>query len=349
MDAVSHADVVVPTRDAIDEGVYLDVLRAAGVAADDLGRPQATGFESGKSAFDAFEVRKHGATTARVVVKRSPSGANLLARREVAFYKKIAPRVEAPVLARCYGVLLSESDGAFHLLLEDLRESHRKLESDFVSHPGEPAIRALIRAIAPVHAAWWEHPELEALDPLKGPEELGAFYAHWASELERLAPSVMSKERHAVFIRGHEALRECVKRGAGRGDRRSIVHADAHPRNVLMPRSETSEGARLIDWERWTATSPARDLAYVLSFGYAPSAKRSLRTRALHHHFEMLGEAGVSNYDWHQYLDDYHRAVLACLPNLVWLLEAASLEEFWDQLLVNYADEVQTSLRALRF
>jgi hypothetical protein len=349
MDAVSHADAVLPTREAIDEGVYLDVLRAAGVAADEITRPESTGFESGKSMFDAFEARKHGRTEVRVVVKRSPSGANLLARREVAFYKEIAPRVRAPVLARCYGVVFSEDDGAFHLLLEDLRASHRKLESDFVSRPGEPALRALISAAAPVHAAFWEHPDLEALDPLKSPDELRAFYDHYAAELERLAPKVMSNERLALFVRGHEALAEIVKRGAGRRDRRSIVHADAHPRNVLMPRAESGESARLIDWERWMATSPTRDLAYVLSFGYAPAAKRALRTRALHRHFEMLGEAGVSNYAWPQYLDDYHRAVLACLPNLVWLLEAASLEEFWDQLLVNYADEVASSLRALRF
>ncbi len=60
------------------------------------------------------------------------------------------------------------------------------------------------------------------------------------------------------------------------------------------------------------ATSPARGLAYVLCFGYSPAAKHALRTRAPHHQFEMLGEAGVSNYEWHQYLDDYHRAVLAC-------------------------------------
>jgi hypothetical protein len=349
MEAVSHADTVVPNREAIDEGVYLDVLRAAGIAADEISRPEAADFESAKSGFEAFEARKHGATSARVVVKRSPTGANLLARREVAFYKKIAPQVDAKVLARCYGVLFSESDGAFHLLLEDLRESHRKLESDFVSRPGELAVHAMIRATAPVHAAFWEHPELEELDPLKSPEELHAFYDHWALELERLAAPVISKERFDVFVRGHEALRECVKRGAGRRDRRSVVHADAHPRNVLMPRAETGDGARLIDWERWMATSPARDLAYVLCFGYSPAAKHALRTRALHHQFEMLGEAGVSNYEWHQYLDDYHRAVLACLPNLVWLLEASSLEEFWDQLLVNYADEVQTSLRALRF
>jgi hypothetical protein len=349
MDAVSHADAVVPTRGKLDEGVYLDVLRAAGVAADEIRRHEAAGLESGKSSFDAFEARWHGTTTARVVVKRSSSGANLLARREVAFYKEIAPRLRAPVLTRCYGVVFSEDDGAFHLLLEDLRESHRKLESDFVSRPGEHAIRAMISAAAPVHAAWWEKPELDQLDPLKGPEELSAFYAHWAGELERLVPRVLAKDRLAIFVRGHEALAECVKRGAGRRDRRSIVHADAHPRNVLMPTAETFGSARLIDWERWMATSPARDLAYVLSFGYSPSAKQSLRLRAQHHHFEMLGEAGVSNYDWHQYLDDYHRSVLACLPNLVWLLDAVSLEEFWDQLLVNYADEVQTSLRALRF
>lgn len=95
--------------------------------------------------------------------------------------------------------------------------------------------------------------------------------------------------------------------------------------------------------------SPARDLAYVLCFGYSPDTKRALRLRAQHHQFEMLGEAGITNYAWREYLDDYHRSVLTCLPNLVWLLEAPTLEEFWDQLLVNYADEVELSLRALRW
>ncbi len=63
----------------------------------------------------------------------------------------------------------------------------------------------------------------------------------------------------------------------------------------------------------------------------------------------MLGEAGVSNYDWHQYLDDYRQPCSPAWPNLVWLLEAASTGRVLGQLLVNYADEVQTSLRALRF
>src|SRR5687768_8048400 len=107
MDAVSYADTVVPNREAIDEGVYLEVLRQSGIEADAITRPRPTRFESAKSAFDAFQASARGTVTANVVVKRSPSGANLLARREVDFYKKIAPRVRSGVLAHCYGVVFS--------------------------------------------------------------------------------------------------------------------------------------------------------------------------------------------------------------------------------------------------
>lgn len=205
----------------------------------------------------------------------------------------------------------------------------------------------MIRAAAPVHAAWWEHPDLDALQPHRSPAELAAFFEHWSRELERIDRGVMSGEHRELFARARVALGESLKRGAGRRDRRTIVHADPHPRNVLMSRSE-AQSAILIDWERWMVAPPPRDLAYVLSFGYSPKEKQKLRMRVLNHHFEMLGECGVSGYTWSQYVDDYHRTVLACLPNCVWLLSAPVLEEFWDQIVVNYADEVRASLEALR-
>ncbi len=123
--------------------------------------PSRRGLESGKPGVPGLRGPEHGETTARVVAEGAPRE-----RREPdarpprggLLQEDRALTLDAPALARCYGVVLSESDGAFHLLLEDPRASHRKLESDFVSHPGEPAIHAMIQATAPVHAAWWEHP-----------------------------------------------------------------------------------------------------------------------------------------------------------------------------------------------
>ena len=79
-------------------------------------------------------------------------------RHEVAFYTDVAPLMPAGLTPRCFEGSWNEGPG-WHLLLEDLTDSHRTA----TVWPLPPALdqcRSIIRALAGAHAAWWDSPLL---------------------------------------------------------------------------------------------------------------------------------------------------------------------------------------------
>ncbi len=75
--------------------------------------------------------------------------------REVLFYDTVAPATPAGLLLRCFDAGWSPGTKAWHLLLEDLTDSHR-VASESPLPPTEPHCRAIVGMLARFHAAWWD-------------------------------------------------------------------------------------------------------------------------------------------------------------------------------------------------
>src|SRR5262249_62224439 len=79
-------------------------------------------------------------------------------RRGVAFYSRGAPVMPGDLLARCYEADAS-TDDAWHLLLEDLDDSHG-LVTDWPLAPTLAQCERILTAFARFHGFWWDDPRL---------------------------------------------------------------------------------------------------------------------------------------------------------------------------------------------
>lgn len=85
-----------------------------------------------------------------------PSYAN---QKEIAFYREIAPALPAGLVPRCFEAVEVTDTNAWHLLLEDLTDSHF-VATEWPLPPPFEQCQSMMQALASIHAQWWDHPRL---------------------------------------------------------------------------------------------------------------------------------------------------------------------------------------------
>ena len=80
-------------------------------------------------------------------------------RHEVAFYAEFAAVKATALVPRCHEAHWDAGDNSWHLLLEDLTDSHF-ITTTWPLPPSFEHCQAIIRARARFHAAWWDDPRL---------------------------------------------------------------------------------------------------------------------------------------------------------------------------------------------
>src|SRR5262249_31661949 len=131
----------------------------------------------------------------------TPVAAEASGRREVEFYSRVAPVMPGDLLARCYEADAS-TDDAWHLLLEDLDDSHG-LVTDWPFPPALAQCERILTAFARFHGFWWDDPRLgTSIGAPRDPDALARweFPAHLATFADRLGES-LSTERRRLFER----------------------------------------------------------------------------------------------------------------------------------------------------
>jgi hypothetical protein len=80
-------------------------------------------------------------------------------RNEIAFYTQIASAMPTLPVPRCYDAHLDEAAKEWHLLLEDMTDTHFVL-SPWPLPPTAEQCERIVEARALLHAAWWGDPRL---------------------------------------------------------------------------------------------------------------------------------------------------------------------------------------------
>src|SRR5689334_11231383 len=91
--------------------------------------------------------------------------------REVDFYRSVAAQMPYPPAPICFDAAHDPESGAYHLLLEDVSETHQPV------HPEEPVTERdmgrILEALARLHAHWWGHAQLgRSVGTLPTPEAI---------------------------------------------------------------------------------------------------------------------------------------------------------------------------------
>jgi Ecdysteroid kinase-like family len=82
-------------------------------------------------------------------------------RQEVAFYTQVAAVMSTRLVPRCFEAVWDTDTKAWHLLLEDLTDSH-VIATTRPLPPTMEQCESIVHARARLHAEWWDDPRLGA-------------------------------------------------------------------------------------------------------------------------------------------------------------------------------------------
>ncbi|MCB0034329.1 MAG: phosphotransferase [Anaerolineales bacterium] len=232
---------------------------------------------------------------------------------EVTYYTRDYVGVENAPLIRCYEGAYAAEQMRYHLLLEDLSDTHEECRYK------EPTLEygeALAEGLAVLHAHWWGAERLTtAVAPIHPPEFMQRFVdiaapgvepiiSHHAADLKPHWPALMRE----IYAHHPQALIDRTKNAHGF----TLIHGDVNPSNILAPK----RGERplyIIDRQPfdWSLTTwlGVYDLAYAMVLYWETDKRRELERPILRHYHEQLYQHGVQDYSWEQLWDDYRLCV----------------------------------------
>ncbi len=236
-------------------------------------------------------------------------------RQEVAFYADVAGAMTACLVPRCFDAHWDQTTNEWHLLLEDLSETHA-VPTTWPLPPTLTQCERIIDARARFHAAWWDDPRLGVSvgtlrDAAATERLLSDLARHFAHIADHLPP-----ERRTLYERFLAAAPRLLGRHGARRNL-TIVHGDAHVWNCFLPRDGGGD-VRLFDWDGWRIGVAATDLAYMMAIHWYPDRRHRMEHALLDHYHATLLEAGVRGYDRQALDDDYRGAVLWQITTPVW-------------------------------
>jgi hypothetical protein len=228
---------------------------------------------------------------------------------EVTYYRRdYVDAPEAPLL-RCYDAGYSPQANRYHLLLEDVSETH------LTAGERSPTLEyglALAEGLAALHARWWGGERLAQAGALPHAEAHIRRFVEIAEPgvehiLPRFTPDLQPdwpQLLRKVFARHPAQMIERNRDAAGQ----TLIHGDAGAYNILRPR----HGERplyLIDRQPfdWSLTTwlGAYDLAYALVLDWPTDLRRRCQVPILLRYHERLQAFGVTDYPWERLWSDY--------------------------------------------
>lgn len=228
---------------------------------------------------------------------------------EVTYYTHDYVDVADAPLLRCYDAVYSDSARCYHILLQDVTDTH------VVAAEKQPTLDyglALADGLAAMHARWWGAQRLkEAQAPVHSTEHIQRFVdiaqpgaAHildrFAATFEPHWPAAIE----ALFARHPQAIIQRSLDASGF----TLIHGDAGHGNILVP-SSGSRPIYLIDRQpfNWSLTTwlGVYDLAYAMVLDWGVDVRRALEIPVLLRYHQQLQLRGIKDYSWSRLYDDY--------------------------------------------
>lgn len=287
--------------------------------------------EGAVATFDIATGRGNWSTSARIKVHYQDGSRGTLPQRlflkmvnadlddeffgasEVMYYTRDYVGIVGAPLLRCYDAAYSEEQRRYHLLLDDVAETHVEAAK---KRPTLEYGLALAEGLAVLHAHWW------------GTERLALAGApiHSAAHIQRFGDIAEPGAHHilnhfSAELQPHwpELIQTFYAKHPGRMIERTqdtsgftLIHGDVGHHNILVPRV----GDRPIyiidrqpfDWGLTTWLG-VYDLAYALVLDWDVEMRRELEGPVLRHYHQSLLQHGANNYAWEQLWDDYRLCV----------------------------------------
>ena len=171
------------------------------------------------------------------------------------------------VIPYCYEAYRNAETSGWHLLLEDLTESHA-VATQWPLPPTRQQCESIVRAHARLHAFWWDDPRLGvSVGTWLDPDAMDRQMQLVASDFQRFADRVgdlLSLERRRLYELLLGSAPRLLQRYHSHRDA-TITQGDAHVWNTFLPRDHDPDDVRLFDWDSWRLDFGSRDLARMMA------------------------------------------------------------------------------------
>jgi Ser/Thr protein kinase RdoA (MazF antagonist) len=205
-------------------------------------------------------------------------------------------------------------------------------------------VAEVLRALARMHARWWQDDTLAAHSWLTLPSMLApaavteVFELAWPSFLGKLGIPVDDEVlamKAWISSTLHEAATTLFESGP-----RTLIHDDIQGDNLLFP-DDPGRPVVLLDWQMVTYARGAVDVASAIRGSLVPELRRSAEADLLQGYHEALVRAGVRDYPLARCRADYELAGViapARLATAVGLITELTAHPgaFWDTLFIRY-------------
>jgi hypothetical protein len=206
-------------------------------------------------------------------------------RQEIAFYTDVAPHMPQRIVPLCYDASWNPETRAWHLLLEDLSETHI------------------------IATAWPLPPTFEQCQRVT--RARGRFGATWWDEGDRL-PRARRDLLELLIANGQRLNARVLSRR-----NLTIVQGDAHFWNCFLP-VDGGGDVRLFDWDCWRVDVATDDLAYMIAMHWYPDRRQVMERPLLDCFHAALIEHGVRGYDRQALDEDYRLSALWQAATPIW-------------------------------
>lgn len=315
-------DDVITTLDQVTPAWLTAVLRRSGaltrgsVASVELGTGQGN-WSTNANLIVRYLNDAQGSLPLRLFLKMVDTAVDddeLFDELEVTYYTRDYLDVATAPLVRCYDAVYSKDLNRYHLLLDDVSETH------VAATAKAPTLEhglALAEALAALHARWWGAQRLaEAGASMHSQGHIRNFVAmgepgvdhilsRFSSELKPHWPQTMRE----LYAKYPETLIRRTDDPIGF----TLIYGDAGQPNILIPR-HGDRPIYLIDRQpfNWSLTTwlGVYDLAYAIVLDWPTETRRQCEMPILRHYHAHLVRNGVPDYSWEQLVDDYR----VCVP-----------------------------------
>ncbi len=247
--------------------------------------------------------------------------------REVRFYEQIAD--ETPIRTpRCYFSHADGANGDYVLLLEDLAPGR---VGDQIATCSIEEAKTALRALAGLHAKWWDSPRLGDFPWMPGTDDpaliglLSMLYQQsWPVFAERYGDQVP-----AEILRAGERFGKSLPALADEANTRplTITHTDYRLDNMFFELGDGSPFA-VIDWQLAQRGSGLMDVTYFLAGNLTPDVRREHQDDLVRVYYDALVKGGVEGYEFESCAEDYHRAALFLFIFTVTEQENLNIEDY---------------------
>lgn len=233
---------------------------------------------------------------------------------EVIYYSIVAAEIRDAPIPRCYHSAYRKEDGKYHLLLEDLSDTHAP---DI--EPTWELATSTISSLAQLHASWWNHPRLSLVGEFPDRSKIEKYVAFAEGGLAPMLDEVgaeLPQEWLTLIYRIFETHSGRMIERVRDGKDLTCIHGDLNPGNILSPVGSTGK-TYLIDRQPfdWSLTTwlGVSDLTYMMVHWWEPEMRREWEKPLLETYHQQLLRLGIRDYTFDQLWNDYRLCAMQSL------------------------------------